>query len=109
MDAGTRMVVGAFAVIVLILLVIVAAQYFENRRMRSVLIDQTLENINAEFERARREEEENVAVLRASLQDTLERLGGITGLTESEQQLIRRARDLTSQILEATTSTGLEF
>ena len=79
----------------------------ENRRMKQVLIEQTLVRLEREYEEARRAEDENLGQLKSSLADAFDGLTALRGLSGEETELVQRAMTLTDAILRATTSGGI--
>ena len=88
---------------------VIVAQQIENNRMKAVLIGQTIDRLNRDFERARRLEEENVDQLKSSLDDTLRQLAEIDVLGEHERALIASAQTLVENIVNASRSSGVTF
>ena len=109
MNANTRLTTLAFGAVVVTLLVVMGFQYAENHRMRAVLIERTLAQLERDYETAIAEEERNVAMLRGSLTDALWGLSALRGLSAEESELIETAITLTDQILQATTSKGISL
>ena len=109
MNANTRLTTLAFGAVVVTLLVVTGFQYAENSRMKAVLIERTLAQLERDYEVVLAEEERNVATLRSSLTKALQDLSALRGLSAEESNLIETAISLTDQILEATTSKGISL
>ena len=106
---ATEMRPATVAVATLMLLVVIlgAVLVVENRRMKAVLIEQTLLQLERDYEEARRVETANLAVLKSSLEDAFQGLTAIRALSVEEAALVHRAISLTNAILESATSEGI--
>ncbi len=107
MDSHAKLTTGMFAALLVLLAAALAFVAAENRQMRAVLIEQTLTQLERDYQRARMQEEENITTLRTSLQQAFEELSTLRGLSADETELLDTAMSLTDQILEAATSKGI--
>ena len=107
MDSHAKLTTGMFAALLVLLAAALAFVATENRQMRAVLIEQTLTQLERDYQRARLQEEEDISTLRASLQQAFEELSMLRGLSVEETELLHTAISLTDEILEAATSKGI--
>ena len=109
MDLRDRIVYLVFAGVIVLLLLALVDTRMDNRRMRRVLVDRTLVELDRRYERERLHEERATAELQQSLSEAMNELWALEGLGRTERALIERARGLTERILEAGTVKGLSF
>ena len=107
MDSHAKLTTGMFAAMLVLLTAALAFVAAENRQMRAVLIEQTLTQLERDYQQARIQEEEHITTLRASLQDAFEELSTLRGLSADETELLDTAISLTDEILKAATSKGI--
>ena len=109
MDAKRTIAVVAAAVALALLLGTITAQHLENRRMRAVLIDHTMQRLQAEFDQARTAEERELTMVRAELRNLLVELSTAQGLNSDASQGIQRGLDLVDRMMALTESGGLAY
>jgi hypothetical protein len=109
MQSNARLTTGLLAALLLLLTLGLGFLATENRRMKDVLIDHTLTQLERQYEDARVREEEHIITLRASLEEALGELSTLRGLSAQEMTLIDTAISLTDRILEAATSQGIHL
>ena len=105
-QAGTLVTI-LFAAIVLFMLGLLALLWAENSRMKAVLIDHTMNQLEREYDEARSMDEAHMIALHTSLEEAFTQLTELRGLSQDESELIHTAISLTDQILEAATSRGI--
>ena len=99
----------ALAAFLIVVLAVCGFLAFENRRMKDVLIEHTLLELERDYEEAQRAEEANLGLLKASLEEALNGLTALRGLSAEETALVERAMWFTDAILRATTSEGISL
>ena len=109
MQTTTKLAQAALAAAFLLLLAVLAVTVAENLRMKNVLIEHTLDQLERDYQAARRAENETTRALRASLEDAFAELTNLRGLSADETELISTAIALTDEILQAATSRGLNL
>ena len=109
MEWMNKVAAGVILCAFLLLCAIAVFQFIENRSMRRVLIDHTVSRLNEQFDDAVAAEKRHLSDLSEELDELLAGLSDARGLTGDQHELIRRGKELTSEILGLTTMRGLEY
>ena len=103
----TRIQTTIVIVILVTLFGIIGVQFYQNQRMREVLINQTIVALDREYEQARVQEQQLVADMYAQLQASLDELGNADDLLSEQRDRVVRARTLLDALRAATISEGI--